>query len=106
MTQSTIQRLIDNLQDPFTRLGVSVPTKSVEQMAFLIHNSMSGERRKFHTAYHVLQVCRSLSAVETLAALFHDIIYVHVANGFPAQLQDLLLKFVDVKNVEVSIYVK
>ncbi len=103
MTPSTIQRLINNFHESFTRLHINVPTQSVERMAFLVHNAMAGERREFRTAHHALHVCGSLSAVETLAALFHDIIYVHVDNGFPAQLQDLLVKFVDVKNGEVSI---
>lgn len=103
MPPSTIQRLITHLQDAFTCLGITVPTRDVEQIAFLVHSAMAGERRKFHTANHVLQVCESLRAVEILAALFHDVIYFQVDHGFPLHTQPLLARFVWVQDGAVSL---
>jgi hypothetical protein len=103
MPQSTLQRLINHLYDAFTQLEITVPARDVEQIAFLIHHAMDGERRKYHTAHHVLQVCESLGAVETLAALFHDVIYMQVDHGFPRQTEPLLSRFVGVQDSGVCI---
>ena len=60
------------------------------EIAHIILHCMTGRYRSFHTPEHVLQVVEGGDAIEVLAALFHDVVYIQVDTCIPPILQPLL----------------
>lgn len=60
------------------RLGAEVEPTQLAQIAELIVQPMTGAWRFFHTPEHIFEVGGNEDAIEVLAALFHDIVYVQV----------------------------
>jgi hypothetical protein len=60
------------------RLNAQVEPSQLAQIAELIVQPMMGPWRFFHTPEHIFEVGGNEDAIEVLAALFHDIVYVQV----------------------------
>ena len=60
------------------RLKVEVEPSELARIAELIVQPMTGPWRFFHTPEHIFDVGGNEDAIEVLAALFHDIVYVQV----------------------------
>ncbi|NJL68026.1 MAG: hypothetical protein HC786_04175 [Richelia sp. CSU_2_1] len=60
------------------RLHAEVEPTQLAQIAELIVQPMTGPWRFFHTPDHIFEVGGNEDAIEILAALFHDIVYVQV----------------------------
>lgn len=52
-----------------------------------IHNAMTGRSRNFHQLDHVLAVARGLQPSQVIAALYHDVVYFQVDQGFAPAVQ-------------------
>ena len=52
-----------------------------------IHSAMTGRSRNFHQLDHVLDVARGLQPTQVLAALYHDVVYFQVDQGFTPAVQ-------------------
>lgn len=61
-----------------SRLDVEVEPTQLARIAELIVQPMMGPWRFFHTPEHIFDVGGNEDAIEVLAALFHDIVYVQV----------------------------
>ncbi|MCU0443993.1 MAG: hypothetical protein MUE85_03685 [Microscillaceae bacterium] len=104
MEKSPLHKVIILFQQSFHTLSVEISNPGVERLALLVHNSMSGERRKFHAPAHVIHVCQHLSnPLQVLAGLFHDVVYFQVDGGFPLPTRILLDRYVEIQNNEVNI---
>lgn len=102
MRQATyIARLILRMEDCLCRLGAinkeddcyddDATQKHLEEMAILIHDSMSTCSRNYHSVQHVFDVSRNLEdPVAILAALFHDCIYIQIDGGLTEKQKPLL----------------
>lgn len=62
----------------------------VERCFRLIWSTVSSHSRLFHNAHHVLQLSDGVDAIQALAALFHDAVYVQVDGGLVAPVQAVL----------------
>ncbi len=71
-------------------LGVTPDSTDLERWAVVIHSSMSGRGRSYHTVDHVFQVNGGNDAIGTLAILFHDTVYCEVDGGLPRALEPAL----------------
>ncbi|MEG3859013.1 hypothetical protein [Microcoleus sp. herbarium12] len=60
------------------RLNAEVEPTEIARIAELIVQPMTGPWRFFHTPEHIFDVGGNEDAIEILAALFHDIVYVQV----------------------------
>lgn len=60
------------------QLEVEVSPTKLAKVAKLIVKTMTGPWRYFHSTEHIFAVGGSTDAIEVLAALFHDIVYVQV----------------------------
>ena len=60
------------------KLGFPIDNLEITKIAKLIVQNMSGTWRYFHNLDHIFKVGKSDDALEVLAALFHDLIYVQV----------------------------
>jgi hypothetical protein len=57
---------------------------------FVVHEALAGQSREFHSHEHVLTMTTGASAIETLAGIFHDVVYVQVDRGFPGAIGEML----------------
>lgn len=104
MQKSAINQIISHFQDAFQKLQVEVGFAEIEELSLLINRCMLGGRRVFHTPEHILVVSQKLRHPEQIfAALFHDIIYFQVDDGFPPPVSDLLLSYVEIRDGDVFV---
>ena len=90
MTIATINHFITLFSEAFKAMSADVPMAEVERLAMLIHNSMDQGRRVYHTSAHVFDMCEGMNPRQTLATLFHDLVYYQLDGGLP-RLADVLL---------------
>lgn len=83
----TLQRLVALFRSAMTELGKAPDETELERLGVLIHASMSGRGRSYHTVEHVFQVTGQVDAIGTLAMLFHDTVYCEVDGGLPQGLE-------------------
>jgi hypothetical protein len=89
--------------------GKAEPTQ-LETITELIIQTMTGPWRYFHTPDHIFEVGgssfevgRSGDAVEVLAALFHDLVYVQVDQGVSINIGSYIAPFIkEVRNKDVQ----
>ncbi len=87
---SPVHRIIETYSRAVEALGLGVPPLFVERWAVAVHQALSSRAREFHTHQHVLELVRDADAIETLAALYHDIVYVQVDLDVPTHYAELL----------------
>jgi len=81
----------------FRSLNQSVDALTVTGLAQIILECMTGCHRSFHTPEHILQVAEGGDAIEVLAALFHDVVYIQVDTCIPLAVIDVLAPFISVE---------
>ncbi len=102
-TAPTLQRLVAMFRAAMADLGKAPSEADLEQWAVLIHSSMSGRGRSYHTVEHVFQVSRGADAIGALAILFHDTVYCEVDGGLPRGLESHLRDALRVEHVRVEL---
>ena len=103
MKTGTIQRLIDVLERSFKGLNVKVSAVALEDIAITIHKAMSVEARHFHTPEHVLGLVDLSNPIQSLAALFHDIVYYQVDRGFSPEVYAVIAPYFHEDNAEILV---
>jgi len=76
------------------QLEVEVAEAKLEKIAELIVQTMTGPWRYFHTPEHIFEVGGSENAIEVLAALFHDVVYVQVDQSVNFNLTYYIAPFI------------
>jgi hypothetical protein len=87
---ATINRVILWFNEAFQGLAVDVPMAEVERLALLVHHSLDGKTRTFHTTEHIFDMCEGMNPVQILAALFHDVVYCQLDGGIARRVAPLL----------------
>ena len=90
VTHSTINRLIILFDSAFQSLATPVSMAETERLAMLVHHAMDSKTRTYHTTGHVFAMCEGMNPRQVLAALFHDLVYYQLDNGFPLHTHDML----------------
>lgn len=72
------QQCLEKLIWAWEQLQIEVDLTQLSQIADLIVQPMMGIWRFFHTPQHIFEVGGEQDAIEVLAALFHDLVYVQV----------------------------
>jgi hypothetical protein len=104
MEKSPLHKIIDHFQQSFQSLSISVSAEQIEHLALLVYNAMEGEKRKFHTPEHALEVCDNLhNPYQILAALFHDVVYYQIDGGLPKHIRNLLSNYIFIREGDVYI---
>ena len=88
------QQCLDYLSWAMQQLQAEVELKTLMQMTGLIVQCMTAPGRYFHSLQHSFEVAQGGDAIETLAALFHDLVYVQIDDGLNPNLSDTLNPFV------------
>lgn len=78
--------------------------ESLEEIAHLIVDSMTGTWRYFHTTEHIFEVGGTEDPIEILAAFFHDMIYLQVDYGININLSGFIYPYIYEK--QGSLYIR
>jgi hypothetical protein len=98
LQEGMIQNLIGYLDKAFAQLSVQVDLGVVEELAVLIHKAMNLQARNYHNLEHVFSLVSPKQPVQTLAALFHDLIYYQVDRGFLPEIHQIILPYIQEQN--------
>jgi hypothetical protein len=86
-----IHRIIAAFQSAFEALGVAAKPLDLERVSVLVHGAMSGRARLFHRSEHIFEVAAGTrDPIETLAILYHDVVYVQVDGALPPAVTPLI----------------
>lgn len=86
----TVQQFLVLFSRALTALGADPQPQDLERPVFVVHEALAGQSREFHSHEHVLTMTSGASPVETLAGIFHDVVYVQVDRGFPGAIGEML----------------
>lgn len=89
------QRCSERLIWAIEQLQGKVNQSQLDKISGLIIQTMTGPWRYFHTPEHIFEVGDSGDAVEVLAALFHDLVYVQVDQGISVNISSYISPFVE-----------
>ena len=92
--EGMLQRLINVFRGSFDRLGVPVGLDVLEDQAVLIHKAMTVQTRNYHNLEHVFNLVDEEDPIQTLAALYHDIVYYQVDLGFLPQIHSIISSYI------------
>ncbi len=88
--RSPVHRIISTFQHALETLGLGVPPLFIERWGVAVHQALSSRAREFHTHQHVLELVANADPLETIAALYHDTVYVQVDLDVPQHFAELL----------------
>lgn len=88
------ERCLERLMWSVQQLQGKLDPTELGKLAELIIQTMSGPWRYFHTSEHIFEVGESGDAIEVLAALFHDLVYVQVDQGVSVNISRYIAPFV------------
>jgi len=75
------------------QLGVSLSEDQLAELTQLIGSTVTGQGRLFHNTEHILRLAEGEDPISTLAALFHDSVYIQVDWGLTPNVQPLLTPY-------------
>ncbi len=87
-------RCLERLNWAVHQLGGKIDPRHQVRITDLIIQTMTGPWRFFHTPGHIFEVGESGDAVEVIAALFHDLVYVQVDQGVSVNISRYIAPFV------------
>src|SRR3989304_2590120 len=90
----SIQQLVALCEQTFVLLQIPITSEELEELAITIHRSMSIEARHFHTPEHVLNLANASDPIQSLAALFHDIVYYQVDRGYSPEIYHCISPYI------------
>ena len=100
MADADLLAFIRTIEKALSALGYATTPLRIERWALLVHRAMSGQSRSFHRPDHVVELSRGADPLETLAALFHDLVYLQVDAGVPRHLEPVLAPYLDLEHGE------
>ncbi len=92
--EGMLQKLINVFRGSFERLGAPVGLDVLEDQAVLIHKAMTVQTRNYHNLEHVFNLIDEEDPIQTLAALYHDIVYYQVDLGFLPQIRLIISSYI------------
>ena len=92
--ESDHKQCLEKLIWAMKELQIDYEMAQLNKIANLIVQTMTGPWRSFHTPEHIFAVGGSDNAIELLAALFHDVVYVQVDKSVNFNLSYYIAPFV------------
>jgi hypothetical protein len=97
------KRCLDCLVWAVGELGGNLDLPQLTKISDLVIQTMTGPWRSFHTPDHIFEVGEGGDAIEVLAALFHDLVYVQVDQGVSVNISRYIAPFVREDNDQLVI---
>jgi len=85
--RSPVHEIVNALWRALHDLSSTADTADVERWGFSIHAALSAPGREFHNHDHVVSLLRDGDALEVIAALYHDAVYIQVDQGPPRSMR-------------------
>ncbi len=103
MPAGTVHRTIRLFQDALEQLHAAVKIDTLESMGVMVNRAMSSQERSFHTPEHIFDLVEPDNPHMTLAALFHDIVYFQVDQGFTPEIERIVSPYITIHDGAISI---
>ncbi|MFN2284353.1 MAG: hypothetical protein ACK2UQ_08015 [Anaerolineae bacterium] len=94
MEIGTIQKTIKLFKETLEGLHADIALLKLEGLAIMVHKAMTVQARYFHTPEHIFSLSDASNPIQALAALYHDIVYYQVDEGFIPEIQTLISPYV------------
>jgi len=85
--RSPVHEIVNALWRALHEAGSDAKTNEIELWGFSIHAALSSPGREFHNHDHVIEIAREGDPLETIAALYHDAVYIQVDQGPPRSMR-------------------
>ncbi len=99
----TLLRTIELLKSAVDELSIPASLADIERVGIMVNKAMSTQARSFHTAEHIFNLVRPGYPLQTMAALFHDIVYYTIDQGFVPEIEEILMNYVEERDDGVYI---
>jgi hypothetical protein len=86
-TPSLLARCFQLFQTALDQSQIPYTSEQLERWMLGIHYAMTTRSRNFHQLDHVLDVGHGLQPIQAIAALYHDVVYYQVDQGFAPAIQ-------------------
>ncbi len=103
MAAGTIQQTIILLEEALLGLDVRMPLIELEDIGIMIHEAMTVQARSFHTPAHIFELADATNPIQALAALFHDVVYYQVDEGFTPEIADVLMPYIEIDGERIRV---
>ena len=90
----TIQKTISLFKAAFDGLRVDIRLIQLERLAIMVHEAMMVQARSFHTPEHIFNLADGSDPIQALAALFHDVVYYEIDQGFTPEVEAVLARYI------------
>jgi hypothetical protein len=95
MAPGTIQKTISLFRGAFDGLSVDISLLRLEALGIMVHEAMTVQARSFHTPEHIFDLADATNPVQALAALFHDVVYHEIDQGFTPEIERVLAPYIE-----------
>jgi len=103
MEIGTIQKTVKLFKEALEGLHADIPLLKLEGLAFMVHKAMTVQARYFHTPEHIFTLSDVFNPITALAALYHDIVYYQVDEGFTPEIHALITPYLREKKGQLSL---
>ena len=100
-----LAKINNRLNSSLISLNYDPTVNMIEQWSMLILECMSGPNRVFHGPHHIIEVTDDAEPIETIAGLYHDVVYYQVDQGFPKAVAPRMEKYVEVKDNQLFLVI-
>lgn len=94
MTVGTVQRTINLFKSALEGFKADIPLIQLERLAIMVHRAMTVQARIFHTPEHIFDLVDGDNPLLSLAALFHDLVYYQVDQGFDPEIHEIVTLYI------------
>ena len=101
--KGAIHSTIALLKDALAQLGAQLDNYTIENMGILVYQAMRMQHRSFHTPDHIFDLTDGKNPHLSLAAVFHDLVYYQVDNGFNRDIETILLPYISLDGDTIKI---
>ena len=94
MQMDELKRLADIYRQAIERLGASCTQRRARKLAQTIQLAMSAHGRNYHNLDHVFSFVDPNDPICTLAAMYHDVVYYQVDQGFTPEILSIIIPYI------------
>ena len=103
MQKGTVQKTIALFKDALLELQADISLIQLEDLAIVVHKAMTVQARYFHTPEHIFDLADASNPIQALAALYHDVVYYQIDQGFIPEIEALIAPYLEEKNRQLHI---
>jgi hypothetical protein len=85
--RSPVHEIVNALWRALHDLDSNAKLNDIERWGFSIHMALSAPGREYHNHDHVVDLLADGDALEVIAALYHDAVYIQVDQGLPPSMK-------------------